>query len=76
MNNGSIDDHEAVYGYSFLNISVGIWRDMTSKNIEEMIYEVKEAGNYDLWKEELEMDLERTKYFRTIGIGMKGYYEK
>ncbi|EGW40332.1 hypothetical protein [Desulfosporosinus sp. OT] len=64
MNNGSIDDHEAVYGYSFLNISVGIWRDMTSKNIEEMIHEVKEAGNYDLWKEELEMDLERTKYFR------------
>jgi hypothetical protein len=76
MNNGRIDDHEAVCGYSFLNISVGIWRDMTSKNVEELIHEAKEAGNYDLWKEEIEADLERVKYFRTIGIGIKGYYEK
>ena len=74
MNNGSIDGHGAVHGYSFLNISVGIWRDMTSKDFEEMIHEVKEAGNYDLWKEELEANLERAKYFRTIGIGVKGYY--
>lgn len=76
MNIGSIDDHEVAYGYSFLNISVGIWRDMTSKNVEEMIHEAKEVGNYNLWKEELEADLERAKYFRTIGIGVKGYYEK
>lgn len=76
MNNGRIDDHEAGYGYNFLNISVGIWRDMTSKDVEEMIHERKEAGSYDLWKEEIEADLERVKYFRTIGIGIKGYYEK
>ncbi|MDR3598939.1 MAG: hypothetical protein P4L49_00385 [Desulfosporosinus sp.] len=46
---------------------------MTSKNVEELIREAKEAGNYDLWKEEIEADLERVKYFRTIGIGVKGY---
>ncbi|HEX9061464.1 MAG TPA: hypothetical protein VF941_14885, partial [Clostridia bacterium] len=41
VNNGKIDDHEAEYGYSFLEISVGIYRNTTSRNVEEMISEAK-----------------------------------
>ena len=39
-NGGEIDDSEAEYCYGFVNISVGIWRDMTEKGAEE-IYSIK-----------------------------------
>lgn len=71
-NNGKIDDTEAPYGYSYLGSSVGVWRDLTEKEAKEDIEEAKKDGEYEDWMEE---DLEKAKYFWTIGIGEKDYYK-
>lgn len=73
-NNGPIDDGEAEFCYTFLNISVGIWREITSGDVEETIAEMKASGGYEENKRWLEEDLERSKQFWTIGIGVKDYY--
>jgi len=75
-NNGAIDDSEAGFCYTFLNISVGIWRQMTSEDVEETIAEMKASGEYEENKRWLEEDLERSKQFWTIGIGVKDYYSQ
>lgn len=74
-NNGEIDDFEAPYSYSFLEISVGIWRASTSADIESAIDEMKEDGSYEDSKEIMEKDLEKSKYFWTIAVGKVDYYK-
>lgn len=73
-NNGQIDDSEADYCFEFLNISVGVWRDATTKDIEESIAEMKANNEYEENKEWLNEDLTKAKNFWTIGIGIKSYY--
>lgn len=75
-NNGQIDDSEADHSFCFLNISVGVWRDATTKDIEESIAEMKANNEYEENKDWLEEDLTKAKNFWTIGIGIKNYYEK
>jgi hypothetical protein len=74
-NNGKIDDSEADFSYGFLDISVGIWRDMTEKDAEETIQEMKAEKTYEENKNWLEEDLEKSKNYWTIGIGRKNYYD-
>ena len=74
-NNGEIDDSEAEYCYSFKEISVGIFRESTPKDVEEMIVEMKENGDYEENKNWVEEDLDKSKNFWTIGIGVKNYYK-
>ncbi|WP_431291959.1 hypothetical protein [Pedobacter sp. P26] len=74
-NNGKIDDSEAEYCYAFLNISVGIWRQLIEKGVEESIAEMKADHKYEENKDWLNEDLKRAKNFWTIGIGVKSYYE-
>lgn len=74
-NNGKIDDSEADYSFAFLNISVGIWRQLTEKDVEESIAKMKADNEYGENKDWLNEDLEKAKNFWTIGIGVKGYYE-
>lgn len=74
-NNGQVDDSEADFSFSFLNISVGVWRAMTTKDVEESIAEMKENGEYEENKDWIEEDLAKAKNFWTIGIGTKNYYE-
>lgn len=73
-NGGEIDDSEADICYAFINISVGIWRDNTEKDAEEMIAESKENGDYKYDRESLEEELEKSRNFWTIGIGKAGCY--
>lgn len=73
-NNGKIDDSEADLSFGFLNISVGIWRDMTEKDAEENIQEMKSKNTYEENKIWLDDDLEKSKNYWTIGIGKKDYY--
>lgn len=73
-NNGKVDDSEADYSYTFLNISVGIWRDSSPKEFKKEINEAKRNGEYEKDKKYFEEELERAKYFWTIAIGKKGYY--
>ena len=74
-NNGKIDDSEAEYCYTFQNISVGVWRQLTEQNVEESIAEMKADNEYEENKDWLNEDLNKAKNFWTIGIGVKNYYE-
>ena len=74
-NNGEIDNSEADFCFGFLNISVGIWREMTTKDVEESIAEMKANNEYEENKDWLEEDLTKAKNFFTIGIGIKNYYK-
>jgi hypothetical protein len=73
-NNGKIDDAEAEHGYSFVEISVGIYRESTPKDLLESIKEAKAEGTYEEDRDWLENDLRKANHFWTIGIGEKGYY--
>lgn len=74
-NNGQIDDSEADFSFCFLNISVGIWRQITTTTIEESIAEMKANNEYDENKEWLEQEMAKANNFWTIGIGIKNYYK-
>lgn len=73
-NSGPVDDSEAGYCYTFLNSSVGVWRQMTEEDIQEDIEAIKAEGEYEDNVDMLLEDLEKSKFFWTIGIGVKGYY--
>src|SRR5947209_1250992 len=47
-NAGPEDESEAKYSYTFLNISVGIWRQGTEEDLQEWVAEKKENGEYDI----------------------------
>jgi len=74
-NNGKIDDSEAEYCYAFQNISLGVWRQITEKSVEDEIAEMKANNEYEENKDWINEDLNKAKNFWTIGIGVKNYYE-
>ena len=74
-NQGEIDLSEANYNFSFLNISVGIWRQFTVDDIQQNITEMKDCHEYEKNKNWLLADLDKAKNFWTIGIGEKNYYQ-
>ncbi|MDQ1151771.1 hypothetical protein [Sphingobacterium zeae] len=73
-NQGEVDDAEAGYCYTFLNSSVGVWRQVTEEDVQEEIEEIKADGEYEDNADMLLEDLEKSKFFWTIGIGVAGYY--
>lgn len=74
-NNGETDDFEAPHCYSFLEISVGVWRASVPADIESTIAELKEEGTYEEAKEMMDLDLEKSKYFWTVAVGKTDYYK-
>lgn len=73
-NNGKADSNDAGYCYTFLNISVGVWRETTEEDVQEGIEEMKRNNEYEENKDWIEEDMEKAKNFWTIGIGIKDYY--
>lgn len=74
-NGYDIDYSEVPVCYAFRSISVGIFREFSEETMQQSIKEAKENGVYEDEKLWLLNDLEKSKHFWTIGIGMKGYYE-
>lgn len=72
-NDGDIGDNENGYSYSFLNISVGIWRQSIPENVQEMIAEATENG-YSMSEEDIAYETKLAAHWATIGIGVKNYY--
>lgn len=72
-NNGDIDDSEHGYSYGFLNISVGVYRELIPDDIDDMIEDAEEEGE-ELDEEDLEYERRKANYWATIGIGVAGYY--
>lgn len=73
--NGNVNDSEAEYGYSFIDISVGIYRDLTPESVAEMIEEMIEDGESIENNDDVEADKIRANHWQTIGIGVKDYYK-
>lgn len=74
-NDGPVDDSEQGYSYAFLNISVGVYRSILPKDVQEMIEEMEADGIPTLNNPDLERDKLRAEHWETIGIGLSGYYQ-
>ena len=70
--NGEIDDSENGYSYSFLEISVGIYRSSTPESVQQDIDEMKSEGSYD--QDYVDEELYNANHWATIGIGIENYY--
>lgn len=73
-NDGEIDDTERGYSFAFLNISVGIYREIRPSDVMEMIEEMKADGISTEDNEDIAKDMRRANHWATIGIGVAGYY--
>ena len=74
-NNGSIDDSEAEYSYNFCEISVGIYREITPYDVQEMAAE-SHVGNGTVHDEDIEEEMFRASHWATIGMGVPNYYKR
>lgn len=74
-NDGEIDDTEQGYSYGFLNISIGVYREIRPEDVLEMIEEMKIDGISTENNEDLEADKRRANHWATIGLGVAGYYQ-
>lgn len=72
-NNGEIVDDENGYAYSFLNISVGIYRSSIPENVQKMIMEAEKDG-VPMKIEDIQYEMRKAEYWNTIGSGTEGYY--
>lgn len=71
-NGGEPLDNEKGYSYTFLNLSVGLYRENVPENVDEMIEQAK-ADGHPLSEEDIEHEKRRT-HWATIGVGAAGYY--
>lgn len=71
-----IEDFDSDHDIEFYNMSVGLYREMTPADIDEMISEMKAEGISVEENEDLENDIRKSQYWATIGIGVEGYYNK
>lgn len=74
-NDGEIDDSERGYCYSFLNISVGIYRETTPSAVDEMKKEMEADGIPIENNKDIEIEIRKAKHWSTIGIGVVDYYK-
>ena len=74
-NDGEVDDSEEGYSYAFLNISVGVYREIRPQDVAEMIEEMKADGIPTDDNVDLAADIRRANHWATIGIGVAGYYD-
>ncbi len=75
-NGDEIDDFENGYCLSFLNISVGLYREATPESVNEMIDEMKADGIPTDGNEDVAQELRKAHHWATIGIGVKEYYKR
>ena len=74
-NNGEIDDSEAEYSYGFKEISVGIYREITPYDVQEMAADAH-IGNGNVNDEDIDEEMRRANHWGTIGIGVPNYYKR
>ena len=68
-NNGEIDDSENGHSLFFLNISIGVYREITPLDVMELLqeFEEKDINNIKYMKD-------IANHWQVIGVGRKGYY--
>ena len=75
-NDGEVDDSEQGYSFAFLDISVGVYRELRPSDVEEMIEEMKADGISADNNEDVQKEMRKANHWSTIGIGAAGYYQK
>ncbi|MBQ8418936.1 MAG: hypothetical protein IJY37_01095 [Clostridia bacterium] len=75
-NDGDVIDRENGYSYQFSHIGIGLYREMTPQDVEEMIAEMKAHGILTEQNPDLEADKEKALHFATVGAGVCGYYTR
>ena len=79
-NAGDVDDSEAGYCYAFRNISVGVYRETTPEDVEEMIASMRAVQDNVTalvsgeLAETVEAERRRASRWESIGIGRPNYY--
>ena len=67
-------DTERGYSLAFLNISVGVYREIQPSDVMELIEEMKANGISTEDNEDIAKDMRRANHWSTIGIGVAGCY--
>lgn len=68
-----IDDEEAPFSYAYRNLSIGVWREFAEEHVLADIAQMRENGE-DADADWVQEDLEKSRYFWTVGIGKPDYY--
>ena len=75
-NDGEINDSEQGYSFTFLNISVGVYRELRPSDVTEMIEEMKADGISAEDNEDVAQEMRRANHWAAIGVGVAGYYQR
>lgn len=73
-NDGEVNDTERGYSLAFLNICVGVYREIRPSDVMEMIEEMKANGISPEDNKDIAKDIQRAGHWSTIGIGVAGCY--
>lgn len=68
-----IDDGEAPCCYCYTHLSIGVWREFAEEHVLADIAQMRENGE-DADADWVQEDLEKSRYFWTVGIGKPDYY--
>lgn len=74
-NGGEFVDPERGHCYFFTNISVGIYREITPSDVDEMIKEMEAEGISAENNDDIAIDIKKANHWSTIGIGVADYYK-
>lgn len=69
-------DPEQGYSLAFLNLSVGVYRELRPSDVQEMMEEMKADGIPVEKNPDVTVDLRKANHWSTIGAGAAGYYLK
>ena len=64
------------YSCAFLNISVGVYREIVPSDVMEMIEEMKADGIPTENNEDVAEEMRKANHWATIGVGVAGYYQR
>lgn len=73
-NGAEIQDNENGYAYAFVNISVGVYRTITPKDVLQEAEEMQADGICPEENEDFLADKRSSEHWATIGVGSSGYY--
>lgn len=58
----------------YIEIDVGVWRDIDEADAEESVKEAINSGVYEMDKDSYDNEVRKARHFRTVLIGRKDYY--
>lgn len=74
-NDGKVTDCDNGYCVAFCEIAVGLYRDTIPEDAVDVIEEA-EADGEPLSQEEIDAELGKANHWSTVGLGIRGYYER